>query len=540
MTYQLLKGSERGNIADAAYRERCNINESIRVMLVLRFTTPDDEYYAELHDSIDPQFGGINANRPLSKASYARKFGADEADIEHVRAFARHYRLSIEREHPASRTVFLAGTVGQMEQAFRVSLARYDHKHGTFRGRAGGIYLPEYLQGVVVAVLGLDDRLATNCCLHVNDAFSNATTHPSSYTPLELAEHYHFPEHDGAGQCIGIIELGGGYHLPQLEHYFKRMGVSLPQIVDVCVGGATNSPTSPDGENEVNPIDIEVQMDIEIVGTLAPAAKIVVYFAPNTDAGFLEAINAAIHDERNAPSVISISWGGSESKWTAQALQVFNQAFQTAAALGITVCVASGDLGSSDGEPHGVHVNFPASSPYVLACGGTRLQKTQEETAWHSRDGSATGGGVSQYFALPGWQLGLSLVDKYGGQHALQHRGVPDVSGNADPETGYLIEVNGQVGVVGGTSAVAPLWAGLLARMLALTESVALFIPPLLYRNRNSCKDIVRGNNGAFVASEGWDACTGLGSPDGVKLLRLLKRLVRLNGAREDEGEGGR
>ncbi|WP_323639677.1 S53 family peptidase [Pectobacterium polonicum] len=537
MTYQLLKGSERGHIADAAYRERCNINENVRVMLVLCFTMPDDEYYTELHDSIDPQFGGINANRPLSRASYARKFSADEADIEHVRAFARHYRLSIEREHPASRTVFLTGTVGQMEQAFHVSLARYDHKQGTFRGRSGGIYLPEYLQGVVIAVLGLDDRLATNCCLHVNEAFSTVAKRPSGYTPLELAEHYHFPEHDGAGQCIGIIELGGGYHLPQLNHYFKRMGVNPPQIVDVCVGGAANALTSSDGGKEVNPIDIEVQMDIEIAGTLAPAAKIVVYFAPNTDAGFLEAINAAIHDERNAPSVISISWGGSESKWTAQALQVFNQAFQTAAALGITVCVASGDQGASDGEPHGVHVNFPASSPYVLACGGTRLQKMQEEIAWHSRDGSATGGGVSQYFTLPSWQLGLSLVDKYGGQHALQYRGVPDVSGNADPETGYLVEVNGQEGVVGGTSAVAPLWAGLLARMLALTESVSLFIPPLLYRNRNSCKDIVRGNNGAFVASEGWDACTGLGSPDGVKLLRLLKRLVRLNGAREaDDG----
>ncbi|MCA6970380.1 S53 family peptidase [Pectobacterium carotovorum] len=530
MTYQLLKGSERGNIADAVYRERCDVNENVRVMLVLRFTTPDDEYYTELHDSIDPQFGGICANKPLSRASYARKFGADEADLEHVRAFARHYRLSVEREHAASRTVFLTGTVEQMEQAFRVSLARYDHKHGAFRGRAGGIYLPGYLQGVVIAVLGLDERLASNCYLRMNDAFSATAKRLSGYTPLELAELYHFPEHDGAGQCIGIIELGGGYRLPQLAHYFKRMGVNPPQVVDVCVGGAKNALASSDGDKEVNPIDIEVQMDIEIAGTLAPAAKIVVYFAPNTDAGFLEAINAAIHDEKNAPSVISISWGASESEWTAQSLQVYNQAFQTAAALGITVCVASGDHGSQDGEPHGLHVDFPASSPYVLACGGTRLQKAMEETTWHNRDGGATGGGVSQYFALPGWQLGMSLVDKYGGHHPLQHRGVPDVSGNADPETGYLIEVNGLEGVVGGTSAVAPLWAGLLARMLALTHSASLFIPPLLYRNRNSCKDIVRGNNGAFVASEGWDACTGLGSPDGMKLLRLLKRLVRLNG----------
>ncbi|WP_420065419.1 S53 family peptidase [Pectobacterium colocasium] len=537
MTYQLLKGSERGNIADAAYRERCDVNESVRVMLVLRFTTPDEEYYAELHDSIDPQFGGINANRPLSRADYARKFSADEADIEHVRAFARHHRLSIEREHAASRTVFLTGTVGQMEQAFRVSLARYDHKHGTFRGRAGGIYLPEYLQGVVIAVLGLDERLATSSCLHINETFSNAAKRPSGYTPLELAEFYHFPEHDGAGKCIGIIALGGGYRLPQLEHYFKRMGINPPQVVDVCVGGARNAPASSEGDKAVSPIDIEVQMDIEIAGALAPAANIVVYFAPNTDAGFLEAINAAVHDEKNAPSVISISWGSSESQWTAQSLQVYNQSFQTAAALGITVCVASGDRGSKDGEPHGLHVDFPASSPYVLACGGTHLQKTREETTWHSRDGSATGGGVSQHFTLPNWQLGLSLVDKYGGHHPLQHRGVPDVSGHADPETGYLVEVNGREGVVGGTSAVAPLWAGLLVRMLALTHSASLFIPPLLYRNRHSCKDIVRGNNGAFVASEGWDACTGLGAPDGMKLLSLLKRLVKLNGAREhDDG----
>jgi kumamolisin len=190
----------------------------------------------------------------------------------------------------------------------------------------------------------------------------------------------------------------------------------------------TGDPNGPDGE---------VMLDIEVVGAIAPQANIAVYFAPNTDAGFLDAITTAIHDTTNKPSVISISWGGPESSWTQQSLAAFDSAFQAAAAVGITVCVASGDNGSSDGVNDGAdHVDFPGSSPHVLACGGTSLQASgnaiSSESAWNG-----SGGGISSVFAAPTWQAGLQVTFTSGGTAPLTRRGVPDVSGNADPETGY-------------------------------------------------------------------------------------------------------
>jgi kumamolisin len=268
-------------------------------------------------------------------------------------------------------------------------------------------------------------------------------------------------------------------------------------------------------------------LDIEVAGAIAPKAKFAVYFAPNTDAGFLDAITTAIHDKTNAPGIISISWGGPESSWTQQALTAFDQAFQDAAALGITVCIASGDDGSNDGVGDGAnHVNFPASSPHVLACGGTRLQAAgssiSAETVWNDgANGGASGGGVSAFFPLPDWQNGLKATKTGGGSEALTNRGVPDVSGDADPESGYNVRVDGSNTVVGGTSAVAPLWAGLIARLNAKRGTSLGFVNPLLYKTPSAFRDITEGNNGAFQASPGWDACTGLGSPNGPELAKL-------------------
>jgi kumamolisin len=222
--------------------------------------------------------------------------------------------------------------------------------------------------------------------------------------------------------------------------------------------------------------------------------------------------------------VISISWGGPESAWTQQAMTAFDQAFQSAAALGITVCVASGDNGSGDGVNDGAdHVDFPASSPYALACGGTSVQAGKDaiarETVWNDgANGGASGGGVSSFFALPAWQEALQAARAKGGTGALQMRGVPDVAGNADPATGYDVRVDGSDMVIGGTSAVAPLWAGLVARINAGKNGPAGFLNPKLYKNVAGLTDITQGNNGDFVASAGWDACTGLGRPDGNKL----------------------
>jgi kumamolisin len=272
-------------------------------------------------------------------------------------------------------------------------------------------------------------------------------------------------------------------------------------------------------------------LDIEVAGSVAPAAKIVVYFTPNTDAGFLDAINQAVTDKTNKPSVLSISWGGAESTWTAQSLQSYNSALQTAAAVGVTVCVAAGDDGSTDGVTDGLqHVDFPASSPYALACGGTHLVASGNtigsEQVWNDlpSDG-ATGGGISATFPLPTWQAGAHVPPSVNAGN-FAGRGLPDVAGDADPGTGYRVEVDGSKIVVGGTSAVAPLWAGLIACFNSQLKTSVGYFNPGLYQQiatqAGTFHDITSGNNGDYQAGPGWDACTGWGSPNGAAIQKAL------------------
>ena len=229
-------------------------------------------------------------------------------------------------------------------------------------------------------------------------------------------------------------------------------------------------------------------LDIEVVGAVAPGAKIVVYFAPNTSQGFQDALTTAIHDTAHKPSVISISWGGAESTLDRQAMTAFDSAAQDAAALGVTICAASGDNGSSDGVTDGAnHVDFPASSPHILACGGTSLQSANgaitSETVWNDgAQGGAGGGGFSNQFPLPSWQSSAKIKPPAGGG-----RGVPDVSGDADPQTGYNVLVDGKSLVFGGTSAVAPLWSGLIALLNEKLGKPLGFLQPALYGLPTTC-----------------------------------------------------
>jgi kumamolisin len=337
-----------------------------------------------------------------------------------------------------------------------------------------------------------------------------------------VAQLYDFPTgFDASGQCIAIIELGGGYVVDDLDTYFQSLGIPAPEVTEVSVLGAKNSPGGD--------ADGEVMLDIEVAAAVAPNVKIVVYFAPNTDQGFVQAITDAAHDTVNKPSVISVSWGGPESVWRRANKTAMNNALRDASLLGVTVTVASGDNGSADGLSDGKqHVDFPASSPYVLACGGTRLQGSgsniSQEIVWNDGDnGGATGGGISDFFPIPSYQA-ESNVPKSSNPGNFAGRGVPDVAGNADPVSGYEIRVDGQNTVVGGTSAVAPLWAGLIALFNQKLGSPVGFLNPLLYTSnlQGGFHDITQGNNGAFQAGTGWDACTGLGSPDGAQLLAAL------------------
>jgi len=523
MARQRLKGSERTPLSGARSIGKADPTERMEVTVLVRHQAID-----ELRGRIDKMAGDEPMAGHMGREDFARQFGAAPADLAAVRKFAGAHQLSVVEEDAARRTVVLSGTVAQFNDAFGVDLQQFEHPNGSYRGRVGAIELPSELEGIVAAVLGLDNRPQAMPHFRHRPARGNvlrqlaAAAAPTSYTPLDLAQLYGFPAGTGKGQCIAIIELGGGYRPADLAAYFKGLKLSTPTVTAISVDHGRNHPTG-----DPNGPDGEVMLDVEVAGAVAPGAQIAVYFAPNTDAGFLNAITTAIHDRANKPSVISISWGGPESAWTSQAMQAMDQAFQAAAAMGITVCVASGDNGSGDGVSDGAdHVDFPASSPYALACGGTSLRASGDgitsETVWNDgAQGGAGGGGISTFFPVPAWQNNLKAA-KAGGAVTLQHRGVPDVAGDADPETGYDVRVDGSNTVIGGTSAVAPLWAGLIARINANRSSAVGYLNPLLYKSSGGLNDITTGNNGDYQAAHGWDACTGLGSPNGAKLLASL------------------
>ncbi len=347
-------------------------------------------------------------------------------------------------------------------------------------------------------------------------------------TAPQVAGFYQFPAGtDGTGQTVAIIELGGGYTASDLSTYFSGLGLPVPSVTAVGVDGGSNSPgQSADGE---------VELDIQVIGGVAPGAAQVVYFGPNTDQGFIDAISQAVH-ATPTPVAVSISWGQSEDQWSQQSRNAMNSAFADAAALGVTVTVAAGDNGASDdpSEQTQVHCDFPASSPNALACGGTKLIgdttsfAITSEVVWNelaSNEG-AGGGGVSDVYPVPSWQANAGVPASASGGGG--GRGAPDVAGNADPVTGYQVVVDGQQQTIGGTSAVAPLWAGLIARLAQATGKRFGLLQTLLYDGvapgvaQPGFNDIVAGSNGAYKAGPGWDACTGLGSPNGGQLLTLL------------------
>jgi kumamolisin len=465
--------------------------------------------------------------RQLSREEYLNNHGATQQAMDQVRTLATRHGLTLVHEDRAARRVWLRGTAQQLEQTFGIDLQDYEYTAPPPAGRyfhafTGTMSVPEPESAVIETVLGLDTRpIARPHIRWLTQMPAAPNAAQTSFTPPQVAQAYDYPtKANGTGQCIALIELGGGYTDSDIQTYFGQLGLTPPTVVAVSVDGGTNSPGDPNGA------DGEVALDIQVAGSVAPGARIAVYFAPNTNQGFQDAISAAIHDTTNNPSAVSISWGGPESSWDAASLASFDNSIQTAAALGVTVTVASGDSGSSDGVSDGSnHVDFPASSPHVLACGGTNLTVSNgvrsTETVWNdqSQGGGATGGGVSSYFPLPSWQSGANVpLSGNGGG-----RGVPDVSGDAAPATGYQILVDGQSAVVGGTSAVAPLWAALVALVNQQTGHSVGFLNPALYSGGEAnFYDITVGSNGSYNAATGWDPCTGLGSPDGQKIATLV------------------
>jgi kumamolisin len=513
----LLAGSERLPLPDVQPVGPVDPAEQIQVTLITRraASLPTDE-----------------ADVPIRQSRAGlRRYGSDPADHQLVADVLAGVEPAIQvtSRDPASRRLTIAGPAGALASVFGTDLTLVSTAGATgepvsHRYRTGSLQVPAELDGVIVAVLGLDNRPQAQPRYRFADPAAVQVT----YTPPQVASLYQFPaDTDGTGQTLAIIELGGGFATSDLNAYFGSLGIVTPSVSAIGVDGASNVPgQDPQGA------DAEVLLDIEVAGAVAPGASQLVYFAPNTDQGFVDAITTAVHAVPT-PVAVSISWGGPESSWTAQSMTALDEAIADGVALGVTVTVAAGDNGSSDGvsgtEPH---VDFPASSPHALACGGTSMRADpstgviSSETVWNDGpSGGATGGGVSVTFPLPGWQATAGVPASPDGTAG---RGVPDVAGNADPATGYQVLVDGQQTIIGGTSAVAPLSAALAARLAQALGTHLGLLQQSLYAGVEpgqpvaDVRDITVGSNGAYSAGPGWDACSGLGVPIGSAVLAAL------------------
>jgi len=520
-----LPGSERAELPSAVPTgTTLDPQATITVTLILRRRA---QVPAEL----------VTGPQTITTGELADRYGASPSDVELVRSTLQGLGLTVTEVHVGSRLVKASGTVAALSAIFGTTLTQVTSDHlgagpATHRYRSGSLSVPAALDGVVVAVLGLDNRPVARPQLRRSSRAAQASPaaggSPVPLTAVQVGDLYDFPAGtDGTGQTIAIIELGGGYQTSDLQQYFSGLGLSVPSVSAVGVDGGANSP----GVN--TDADGEVALDIEVAGGVAPGASQVVYFSTQTsDQGFLDAVTTAVH-ATPTPTVISISWGGPEPSWSQQSLTAMDDAFQDAATLGVSVTVAAGDNGSSDNPQNAngpAEVDFPASSPHALACGGTTLvgdltaDKIVSEVVWNevaSNEG-AGGGGISKSFPVPSWQAPAATPA------VLTGRGVPDVCGNADPVSGYEVIVAGQQQPIGGTSAVAPLWAGLIARLAQATGKKFGLLQPLIYAGATpgtsapGFNDITQGSNGAYSAGPGWDPCSGLGSPIGATLLSIV------------------
>jgi kumamolisin len=483
-----------------------------RVTLTIRLRSREDR--RDLEARVGQIVAGTHG--PLSRAEFTARFGAAREDIERIREFANGHGFRVSRVWITERRLHLTGPVSALADAFGVTRVLYQIGKQTFESRTGFVYVPKALAGCVLGVYGFDHRPQALRAASAFAAQAEKLKPRVSYLPPRVGRLYDFPKRaNGHGETIGVIALGGGYLARDLNRFFRAQRLPRPRYTAVSIDGARNAPFG-----RTKSFDGEVTGDIETIGALVPRAHIVVYFAPNTVRGFFDAVSSAVHDKQHRISVLSISWGQSEARWTKHASRAFNDVLLDAAALGLTVCCSSGDHGAfADVDDRIPHVCFPASSPWALACGGTTLvakgTRIISERPWSNRTG-ATGGGVSQVFVQPTWQSSSRVPRARGGRRG---RGIPDVASNGDPLTGFRIFGHGRWGVGAGTSAAAPVWAALIARINQLRGRPVGFITPFLYDRYHH---LVDGGAIRPIGGNGWNRHTGLGAPNGKKLAASL------------------
>ena len=503
-------------------------------------------------------------DKALSPQELADRYGAPTGMLRKVEVVLRGFGLGAQPVSPSGRTVRISGPASAFEAAFKAGLAIYHSPaEGDFRGREGQLSVPAELDGAIQAVLGLDQRRMVHRQMATTPGLKITATVNTPLTPSDLETHYNFPDGDGSGQKIAIAVFGippqvGGPVVPpawfpdDIAAFCAAHGRKAPPIRTVPVGLAPLTPEQvqalpPDSQQAVEGASGEGLMNALIIGALCPAADIAIYYAPWGQDGWINLLEQVIKDQ---PVALSISYALVEDSphWSSAALSAINDHLQLAAMAGITVCVSSGDDGTgckmTDSK---AHVEFPAASPWVLAVGGTMLQGsggTLAEVAWWQSPGrrtgngqsGATGGGVSALFDRPAWQL-QGVVASVNGPGSHDGRVVPDVAALAGPPL-YQLTMFGQPAPNGGTSASAPLWAALVARIDAALppEKKQRFLGRLLYQASGdklvgeiACTAITNGDNTTrphpgkgYAAQAGFNAVAGWGVPNGKALVAAL------------------
>jgi kumamolisin len=533
--YVALPGSQRALVPDSRPAGPVDASEVASITVRTRSAKDVKSLEQKVKDIYAQPVG---ERKYLSHDDVAASFGADPRDLDALEQFGQRHNLVVSHRNAAERSLVLTGKLKDLMNAFHADLHMFHHSKGTYRGRQGQILIPKQFDGVITGIFGFDTRPKLKAPHRRKMAAKAGPGGENGMAPTEFAKRYNFPTShqgtklDGSGQCIAIIELGGGFDNDDLQIYFQELGIPQPKVVAISVDHAGNQPTA----NGLD--DGEVMLDIEVAGAVAPKATIAVYFAPNQGNGFLDAVNAAVHDTQRKPSVISISWGSPEEPGEQQATQAFHDVFVEAAALGITVCAASGDHGTAvlDGFnwDKKIHVLHPAVDDLVLSCGGTQIDPKGNDVVWNDGTpfapvpgggGWATGGGVSLMFDLPDYQKNAKIPKSI--VNGKIGRGVPDIAMSA---TNYFTRVQGREEPSGGTSAVAPLMAALVALLNQAKKKNVGFLNPFLYANvgKGITKDVTSGTNAitktvkGYKAGKGWNACAGLGVPDGQKILDNL------------------
>ena len=562
--YRTVEGSQRRPVKGAMALGPAPHDEVLSVTLVLRPREPlPDLSYWQSHIQ--------GPRRHLSVEEFATHYGAAADDVATATTFATSHGLHVTDTNVARRTVTVRGTVAQMKTAFGVTLTNYDaplrrHRRKlpsglaperqTYRGYEGGVYLPIELVPAVIAVVGLDNRKLGGT--NIGDPAKTTTI-----TVPEVIKLYDFPTNSASGQTVGIFNGGGNYDTTpmtgDIAKYFAGMPAGFQTIPDIQqVPPGSNDPSLIGPWDE----DLEITQDILIAATVAQGATIAVYLESDDETGWIDWLSKAVMPAAGdpTPSVLTTSWIFAHSDDTdhvaAGVQSALSMAFQAAAVRGITIFVAQGDHGSSEGLPkddagRSCHVQYAGTDPWVTSCGGTTIgnvaadQSSFDEVAWSDVvpgiGNVATGGGVSDSIPQPDFQHAASVnpisLNPGGGVR----RGVPDIAGNASPNSGYPYTVGGMAFTANGTSAVAPLYAGLIAVINAALGQRVGYLNPTLYALGTQLgtdigirpyRDIRFGDNyladGApfYLSGSGWDACTGWGSVKGSLLLDAFKVLL--------------